>query len=369
MRLRRGWRYLLLLLALVAGLIGFGLWRLSRDDERLTQWLVDSVQSATGLHMRTQGSGRFGFWPRLSIAIEGVQLTAAAGIRAPVRIGAMRVQVPWSSVFGRALRVSAVEIEDVVLDAQAIEAWRASRRDLGPMPAVRWPSLEAVLKVHSLRYQTPGADGGVQDTFVLHTLQLDRWQTNQASRLSASFGVAALGPELFRLELLCTPRQARNNIAIEPCSATVERNGSASLALRGYLRHEDSARIESQLRVESPQPPAWVDTRPARFADLPIDLAVRLHGAFDGPLKLKLGGPFADSTVEADIVLPYGWIDLVEARAWNTLAENTTGYARIDKLRASDAELNDIEWRNEKTAETAQVRSTPTGAMNLRQQQ
>jgi hypothetical protein len=367
MRLRRGWRYLLIVLALGAGLVAFGLWRLSRDDERLTRWLVDSVQSATGLTMRTQGNGRFGFWPRLSIALDGVQLTAAADAGTPVRIGSMRVQVPWASIFGRELRVSAIDVDDVVLDADAIDAWLASRRDMGPTPALRWPSLDAALNVRLLRYQQTGADGTAHDALLLNTLRLDRWQINQPSRLYASFIVAALGPQAFRMELLCTPRQTRSSIAIEPCSASVERDGSTTLALRGYLRHDDFARAESQLRIEAPRLPQWIDPAPVLVAEQPIDLALRLVGAFDGPLKVKLGGPLAGMTIEADVVLPYGWVEHVRSRAWNALADSSIGFARVDKLRTADAELNDIEWRNETVTESAPGVVASTTAFNVRQ--
>ncbi len=367
MRLRRGWRYLLIVLLLGVLLLAFGLWRLSRDDERLTRWLVDSVESATGLKMRTQGSGRFGFWPRLSIALDGVQLTAAADAGTPARIGSMRVQVPWASVFGRELRVSAIDIDDVVLDAEAINAWLAYRRDLGPTPALRWPQLDAALNIRALRYQQQDANGGVLDTFVLHTLQLDRWRINQPARLNASFQLAALGPQPFRAELSCTPRQSRNSLAIEPCSATLERDGSVPLALRGYLRHDDFARLEAQLRIESARLPEWINATPIVVAERPIDITLKLVGAFAGPLKLKLGGPLADMNLEADVVMPYGWIDQILAQNWNPLAERTTGFARIDRLRTANAELEKLEWRNETAAESLPSAGAPAAGFNLGQ--
>jgi hypothetical protein len=366
-RLRLRWRYLLIFMALGTGVVAFGLWRLSRDDERLTRWLVDSVQSATGLQMRTNGNGRFGFWPRLSIALDGVQLIASADSGTPVRIGSIRVQVPWASLFGRQLRVSAIDVEDVVLDAAAIDAWLASRRDQGPLPALRWPSLDAALNVRRLRYTQAGIDGGSQDTLLLHTLQLDRWQVNQPSRLYASFVVAALGPQPFRMELLCTPRQSRSSIAIEPCSARLEREGSATLALRGYLRHDDFARVESQLRIESQRLPQWISPAPMLIDDKPIDLALRLVGAFDGPLKVKLGGPLAEMNIEADVVLPFGWIEQVQSRSWNLLAENSIGYARVDRLRTADAEFDEVEWRNETAAESSAGLAASPAPANVRQ--
>lgn len=375
MRAHRSWRYLLLVLVLAASFLVFGLWRLSRDDERLTRWLTDSVQSATGLQMGVQGTGRFGFWPRLSIALDGVQLRSVGDAGSPVRIGTMRVQVPWSSVFGRELRVSAIAMNDVVLDAVAINAWLARRRDIGPMPALRWPQLDASLSIHRLRYRAPNARGVEVDTFVLDDLQLDRWQIDQPAVLDASFVLTTLGPQAFQLQAQCTPRQSGTSIAIEPCAATLRSGENDALALRGYLRHDDVARVESQLRIEAPQLPRWINLAPIRTQPKPVDLALRLVGSIAGPLKAKFGGNLSGIGVETDVVLPYGWIDQIRAGEWNALAERTTGFARVDHLRAADVatagnrkgaietgliEMDDIEWRNETATESSPSSVVPT---------
>lgn len=344
------WRYLLLLLLLGGGVLAFALWRLSRDDERLTRWLTDSVQSASGLQMHTKGAGRFGFWPRLSIAIDGVELVSAQDGATPVRIASMRVLVPWASVFGRRLRVSAIDIEGVVLDAAAIDAWLAHRRDLGPLPAMRWPQLEAQLNLHDVRYRTVGADARPVDGILLMDLRLDRWQVDQAATLNASFSLPTLGSQPFSVTMQCTPRQTRTSIAIEPCTATIAHAGSPDLVLRGYFRHDDVARVESQLRIEAERLPDWIDAAPLQVDDLPVDIALRLVGALAGPLKAKLGGAIAGSTIEADVVLPYGWTQHVQQQDWMALAEQTTGHAHVDRLRGADAELENIEWRNEAPA-------------------
>ncbi|MDZ4812929.1 MAG: hypothetical protein SGI99_10000 [Pseudomonadota bacterium] len=375
MRVHRAWRFLLIILALGASLLAFGLWRLSRDDERLTRWLTDSVQAATGLQMSVQGTGRFGFWPRLSIALAGVQLRSIGDAGSPVRIGSMRVQVPWSSVFGRELRISAIVMNDVVLDAVAINAWLARRRDIGPMPALRWPQLDASLSIHRLRYRAPDARGLAVDTFVLDELQLDRWQIDQPAVLDASFVLTALGPQAFQLQVQCTPRQSGTSIAIEPCAATLQSGENDALALRGYLRHDDVARVESQLRIEALQLPRWINLAPIRTQPKPVDLALRMVGSVAGPLKARLGGNLSGIGVETDVVLPYGWIDQIRAGEWNALAERTTGFARVDHLRAADVatagnrkgsietgviELDDIEWRNDTAAESSLSSVVPT---------
>lgn len=354
MRLRRGWRYLLILMLLAAALLLLGLWRLSRDDERLTRWLTDSVQSATGLEMRTPAAGRFGFWPRLSIALDGVQLRGANDASIPASIGSMRVQVPWSGIFGSELRVSAIAIDNVVLDANAINAWLASRHDFGPVPALRWPKLDAALSIRNLRYQQADANGKPADLLVLNQLHLNRWRIDQPAELDVGFTLAALGPEPFQLQAQCTPRQTHNSIAIEPCAASLKRNGAATLSLRGQLRHDDFARSDAQLRVEAPAVPEWIVTAPLQFDTKPVDLTLRLVGAFPGPLKLKLLGNFSGSAIDADMVLPFAWFEQLQKQEWNALAERITGYARIDHLRSNDdVRIDDIQWHNDAAAQAA----------------
>jgi hypothetical protein len=268
------------------------------------------------------------------------------------------VQVPWSGLFGSELRVSAIGVDDAVIDAAALTAWRQRRADAGPLPALRWPELDAALDVRRLRYRRADAD-----VFVLERLRLDRWRVDHAADLDATFVLAALGAEPFDLELSCTPRQTRSSIAIEPCTASIARAGSATLSLRGYVRHDDEARGESQLRVEAPMLPAWIPLSPLELDAKPIDLALRTTGAFAGPLKVKLGGALAGSSVDADVVLPFDWSATLASGAWSALAERTIGHARIDRLRIAGAVLDDVEWRN--AAPDAGVAAT-TGAAQRR---
>ena len=347
--LRRWLRYLLIPAALIAVLVGFGLWRLSKDDERLTRWLADSVQSATGLRLQTEATGRFGFWPQLSIALNEVSLRAPADT--PVRIGSIRVQVPWSGVFGRELRASRIVLQNVDLDAAAIDNWLASRDDQGPMPAWRWPKLDAALLIENLRYHAHDADGADITTFSLERLLLDRWTINEAASMSARFHLPALATEPLQLQLTCTPRQTRNALALEPCNASIGIDAGRSLALRGYLRRDDNTRAEVQLRVEAAQLPEWIVLDPIQTEARPVDLVVRLTGSFVGPLKVNSGGNIAGSKIDIDAVLPYGWIDLLKAGDWDALASRATGAVHIDHLRSADVQLEDLRWRNEAASE------------------
>ncbi len=367
--MRRWSRYLLLLAGVGTVVVGFGLWRLSRDDERLTRWLADSVRSATGLQMHSRDSGSFGFWPQLSVALNDIELRAFSGSSTPARIDSIRVQVPWSSVFGRELHASRVVLRGVDLDAAAISSWLAHRADAGPLPAWRWPELDAALLVEDLRYLSADEAGTPVEQFVLERLYLDRWIIDQPASLSARMHVPALADETLQINLGCTPRQTRNAIAIEPCSASIGVDNRSELAVRGYLRLDDSARSEVQLRIEASALPAWLPVAAMGAQEQPVNIVMRLIGAAAGPLKLKSGGTLADSTLDIDVVLPYGWIDLASAADWTGLADRATGSLSIDKWQQGELQLEDIRWRNEPTngnaTEAGAVPANATAADSL----
>ncbi len=345
--MRRWARYALLLAGLGSVVLGFGLWRLSRDDERLTRWLADSVRSATGLDMQSQDTGAFGFWPQLSVALNDIELRSLDGSSTPARIDSIRVQVPWSSVFGRELRASRVVLRGVDLDAAAISSWLAHRADAGPLPAWRWPELDAALLIEDLRYLAAGAAGNEVEQLVLDQLHLDRWIIDEPSSLSARLRLPALGPDQLQLSLGCTPRQTRNAIAVEPCAATIGADNRDELALRGYIRLDDKAGSEVQFRIEASALPAWLPLAPVGSEAEPVNIVMRLIGAVAGPLKVKSGGTLAASNIDVDVVLPYGWIDLAGAADWEELAERATGSLSIDRWQSGDLRLEDIRWSNE----------------------
>lgn len=356
--MRRWTRYALLLAGVGSVVVGFGLWRLSRDDERLTRWLADSVRSATGLDMHSEDTGSFGFWPQLSVALNDIQLRSLDGSSTPARIDSIRVQVPWSSIFGRELRASRVVLRGVDLDAAAISSWLAHRADAGPLPAWRWPELDAALLIEDLRYLGVGAADTQAEQLVLDRLYLDRWNIDEPASLSARLHLPALGPDLLQVNLSCTPRQTRNAIAIEPCAATVGVDNRDQLALRGYIRLDDSARSEVQFRIEAAALPAWLPLASADGEAQPVNIVMRLIGAVAGPLKVKSGGTLAASTIDVDVVLPYGWIDLAGSANWEELAERATGNLSIDRWKSGDLQLDEIRWSNEpvngNTAEASQ---------------
>ena len=61
----------------------------------MTAWLAESVQSATGLRL-VSAPGHFGFWPRLSVVLEQVQLQSKDR-QVPIAARLIAIELPPSA--------------------------------------------------------------------------------------------------------------------------------------------------------------------------------------------------------------------------------------------------------------------------------
>ncbi len=341
-RAPRWLRYLALAGLLALCLLGLAVWRLSRDDQRLTAWLADSVYSATGLQLAA-APGRFGFWPRLSVVLEAAELRSADGM-VPIKARRIAVEVPWSSLFGRELRIGRVRIAGMVIDQGALGAWLAAQRELGPPAPLRWPRIDAALELGDVTL-IEAADAAPRLT--LQSLRLDRWQIDQVAQIEAELRIPALSSRPLQLQFELSPRQTESELALEPLSGRIVGAGEPALELRGFLRMQDVAHLDLQIRLSTAALPPWLPTGPARFEPLASDLTLRYTGAVDGPSKFKLAGSLAGSQLDADLLLPYRYTEYLASGDFAALAEQVGGSIRLERIRFGDAVLQGIEWHNE----------------------
>lgn len=341
-RAPRWLRYSGLAALLAAVALGFGAWRLSRDDQRLTAWLADSVYSATGLQL-TAAPGRFGFWPRLSVVLDQAELRSADGM-VPAKARRIAVEVPWSSLFGSELRIGRLRIDGVVIDQGALGAWLAAGRELGPPSPLAWPRIDAALELSDVVLI---AATGAEPRLSLQSLRLDHWQTDHTARIEAEIRIPALSNQPLQIQFELTPRQTDSELALEPVSGSIVSVDAPPLELRGFLRMQDMTHLDLQLRLTAPRLPTWLLTGPARFEPLESDLTLRYTGAVDGPSKLKLAGSLAGTAVDADLLLPYRFTDYLGNGELAALAEQVGGSIRLERIRIGDVVMQGIEWRNE----------------------
>lgn len=333
--------YLGLAALLASILLGFALWRLSRDDQRLTAWLTESVYAASGLQLVAE-PGTFGFWPRLNVQLEQAELRSADGA-VPIKAQRIAVEVPWSSVFGKELLIGRLRIDGVLIDQGALGAWLADIEQLGPPAPLAWPRIDAALELSDVRLI---ATAGAAPKLSLRSLRLDRWQIGAAARIEAELDIPTLSEQPLHMQFDLTPGQTGGELALEPLAGSIVVGDEPALELRGSLRMQDLAHVDVQLRLITPRLPSWLPTGPAQFDPLPSDLTLRYTGAAGGPSQLKLDGSLAGSALSAALLLPYGFTDQLASGDFSALAEQVGGSLQLERITLGGAVLQGIEWTN-----------------------
>ena len=339
-RAARWLRVLVLAGLLASSLFGLALWRLSRDDQRLTAWLAESVQSAIGLRL-VSAPGHFGFWPRLSVVLEQVQLQSKDR-QVPIAARLIALELPWSSLFGSELAIGRVKVDGVLIDRKALAAWLLALTELGPPPPLRWPRIDSPVEITGLSSFETGNDAPL---LIVDSLRLDHWQIDQAARIEAEIRLPALEKLPLRVRFTLTPRQTPNAIAVEPVSGSIEDADGAKIELQGFLSIEDLAHLDVQLRLLASQLPSWLPTGPARFEPAASDLTLRFTGAADGPAQCTIAGSLAGSAIEAELLLPYRFTEFLTQGDLVALAEQTGGSLRLERMRIGAADLRGISWQ------------------------
>jgi len=134
-RRRRRWRgALLVLILIVAG--GAVAIHLLLQPERVSALLVDKARAA-GLELQLAGGAHYRYTPHIVAVLPALRLRTSAGDEL-LRAQALRVQVPWRTLWSQPLTLDELGIEQPVLDLAVLRAWLATRpSDAAPMPDLR----------------------------------------------------------------------------------------------------------------------------------------------------------------------------------------------------------------------------------------
>lgn len=133
---RRRWPYVLLALALLAGIGALVLRHYTRPD-KLTALLIEQAHSQLGLKLSLADSAGFGLLPRLRVLLPKSSLEADAG-DVLLDAGSIGVVVPWHTLWGERVDIERIEIEKPRLDLDALSRWLAARPSGGAAPDVRF---------------------------------------------------------------------------------------------------------------------------------------------------------------------------------------------------------------------------------------
>lgn len=133
---RRRWPYVLLALALLAGIGALVLRHYTRPD-KLSALLIEQAQSQLGLKLSLRDRAGFGLLPRLRVLLPKPVLEAAGG-GVLLDADSIGVVVPWRTAWGERVDIEGIEVEKPRLDLDALARWLAARPPGGATPDVRF---------------------------------------------------------------------------------------------------------------------------------------------------------------------------------------------------------------------------------------
>lgn len=132
---RRRWPRVLGLLLAATVLALFVAHRLLRPHS-ITAWLVEQVRSGLGAELHLDGDGEYAFSPMPRALLPRPSL--ASGGATLLRADALRVSLPWRTLWSRRIEIERIELVRPVVDLDAVHAWLAQRpTSTAPLPDVR----------------------------------------------------------------------------------------------------------------------------------------------------------------------------------------------------------------------------------------
>jgi hypothetical protein len=245
-RRRRRWIRLIAL-----GVFVFGGWIASRmllQPERLSAFLLQQAEDATGLVITLDQPADVGFWPDLHLELQGLDVRAPGSDRTILQGQRVEIVLPWSALRGGDLRLRELRLVPMTLDLDALSQWLDTRADAGPPAPWRLPQLDAGLRIS--RSRITWGERVVSD----FDLDLDGLHDGATSTAAISGILGA--PDLrlpFDLRLVFVPRQHGDEIHLDPLAIIsrdspdadpwIEAEGRAAFDVPRHLRFDLRARL------------------------------------------------------------------------------------------------------------------------------
>lgn len=339
-RRRRRWIWLIAL-----GLVLLGGWialRMLLQPERLSAFLLQQAEDATGLIITLEQPADVGFWPDLHLEMQGLIVRAPGSDRTILRGQRVEIVLPWSALRGGDLRLRELRLVPMTLDLDALAEWLDTRADAGPPAPWRLPQLDTGLLVS--RSRITWSDREIAD---FH-LDLDGLHDGHTS--IASIRGVLVAPDLrlpFDLGLVFMPRQHGDEIRLDPLAIAardapdakpwIEAEGRAAFDIPRHLRFELEARL-----------PAWREGWPAlplpeapTAPEVAVDIDYTGTPQFLGTLDLRLVR--ADESLEAAL-------ELGDVLAWFAepdapLLPPMSGHMKAGRLQFDGVEASGVELR------------------------
>lgn len=341
-RTRRRWRWLLVVAALA-----LGAWlalRILLQPERLSAFLLQQAESASGLEFTLARPADVGFWPDLHLVLDGLTVSAPQATTPILRSQRVEVVLPWSAVRGDSLRLRELRLTPMVLDLAALLAWLESRSELGPPAPLQLPRLDAGLRV--ARSRISHGEWSLADL----DLELSGLRAGQPS--TARVSAILTGPTRripFSATLNFVPRQDGDTIRLDPLSLTSRDLAHADpwLEANGRLAWQHPRTLHWNLEASvQPWPAAWPALPlppPKAGGNAPVLVSTQYRGTPQLQGQLTLGLSRADERIDASLALGAlpAWLVDPQAHPLPPLA----GEARATGLQFDGVELRGVKLR------------------------
>jgi hypothetical protein len=338
---RRRWIGIVALALLLLG--GWLLVRRLMQPERLSAFLLDQAQEATGLEITLSAPADVGFWPDLHLELDGLAARIPGTDDIVLQAEAVEVVLPWSALGAETIQLRSLRLQGPVLDTEALSRWLESRSQDGPPAPFRLPQVDAAVSVASGRIQ--GEDWALSAL----DLSLPFLRAGAVARVEAS-GAIEMGsraPMPFSATFEFDSSQDGSELRFE----------SLDLELRTALDAAPWARIEGIASLQASEAlhldliatlPAWPSDWPALpLPDGDASGAVRFEFDYRGTAGLQ--GDVALSLARGDADLR-GTLRIGDVLAWlddpaSNLLPPLRGEFTSDRMETGGVELRGVRIR------------------------
>jgi hypothetical protein len=348
-RKRRRWLWLGVLPASL--LTGVLVVRSMLEPERLSAFLLQQGEIATGLDLALSEPADVGFWPDLHLQLSGLTATAAGAGAPLLRVERIDAVLPWSALSADTLQLRSLRLHAPALDVAAFENWIDARADVGPPPPLRLPQLDAAMQVEQGSVVAKG--WRIADL----ALELTALRNGEPSvlALAGKFVREGHAPQPYDLRIKATPHQRGDELHLDPIALAAHSPGEASpwLQLAGTLALPPPSQLRIALTGTMPQwPSSWSALPlPPASGDEGVSIALDYSGStgLQGALALRIAR--GDEALQGDLQLGdlFAWSAEPDAIPLPPLR----GAIQSARLQFDGVELRGVRLRFEEAGEGA----------------
>jgi hypothetical protein len=340
---RRRWIWLIVVAALLLG--GWLVVRALLQPERLSRFLLQQAQQATGLEISLGAAADVGFWPDLHLELEGLSARAPGSENVVLQAERVDAVLPWSALRAESIQLRSLRLQAPVLDTEALSQWLQSRDRDGPPAPLRLARIDAAVDVESGRIQGDGWTIGELD------LSLPFLRVGEAVTLVASGRLesAARAPTPFAIDFDVTPKQNGDELRLESLSLDLRttRDATAWIQVEGLVALPPADALHVDVIATLPEWPADWPALPLPDGDASTE--VRIDVDYAGTTSLQGEVLLSLSRGDADL---RGTLALGDVFAWledpaANLLPPLRGEITSDRMEAGGFDLRGVRIRIE----------------------